>query len=85
MVGKQPLFNRLEVLDRGDPMSQYLFILCMERLSKNIEREVSLGRWNPLKISRNGPKLSHLFSADNLTLFATADTINYLNINTILQ
>lgn len=66
-------------------MSPYLFILCMERLSRNIEGEVILGRWNPLRISRNGPKLSHLFFADDLTLFATVDTKIWLTINTILQ
>lgn len=61
---------------QGDPMSPHIFILYLEMLSKNICHEVDLGYWNPIKISRTGPQLSHLFFADDLTLMVRADNKN---------
>lgn len=56
-----------------DSMSPYLFVLCMERLSHMIMEEVREGRWKGIKVSRNGPTLSHLFFADDMVLFAEAE------------
>lgn len=57
----------------------------MGRLSGNIDNDVRLGRWDPVRISKKGPKLSHLFFADDLTLFASTDDKNCHSINVILQ
>lgn len=61
---------------QGDPISHYIFILCMERLSRIIDAQVNVGTWSPLKISRQEPAISDLFFADDLTLFATTDARN---------
>ncbi|CAL1365946.1 unnamed protein product [Linum trigynum] len=58
---------------QGDPLSPFLFILCMERLAHKIEQAVEAKLWKPLQLSKNGPKLSHLFFADDLVLFAEAE------------
>ncbi|CAL1358630.1 unnamed protein product [Linum trigynum] len=57
-----------------DPLSPYLFVLCMERLSHMIDAVVRNGEWKALKLSSNGPQLTHLFFADDLLLFAEAET-----------
>ena len=45
----------------------------MERLGHIINKVVSGGEWKPIKLSRLGPPLSHLFFADvNLILFTEA-------------
>ena len=57
---------------QGDPMSPYLFVLCIERLAQFISLAASNGLWEPISISKRGPKLSHLCFADDLILFAKA-------------
>ena len=70
---------------QGDLLLPYLFILCMEYLGHLIEEKCAAKAWNPVKTSRNGPSFSHLFFADDLVLFAKADTDNCLAINKALQ
>lgn len=66
-------------------MSLYLFILCMERLSRGIDTEVRSKRWDPIGITNGGPKIPHLFFADDPTLLARASPSNYQTIVNILK
>ncbi|KAG8381105.1 hypothetical protein BUALT_Bualt06G0087600 [Buddleja alternifolia] len=60
-------------LRQEDPLSQYLFLLCMERLSYLIEEEVRRKSWDPVSFSRNGPSLYDLFFVDDIILTAKAN------------
>lgn len=57
---------------QGDPLSPYLFILCMERLGHRILQEVQRGKWKGLRFNKQSPTISHLFFADDLILFGEA-------------
>ncbi|KAA3482794.1 Retrovirus-related Pol polyprotein LINE-1 [Gossypium australe] len=59
-------------LRQGDPLSPYLFVLIVERLSHLINQALFYKQWKPIKLSCNGPPLTHLFFADDLVLFAEA-------------
>lgn len=59
---------------QGDSLSPYLFVLCMEKLSHIINQKLVEGNWRPVKISRNGSMISHMFFADDLILFGQAST-----------
>lgn len=59
-------------LRQGDPLSPYLFLICIERLSHLILRAVNVGEWKPIRLSRNGPPLSHIFFADDILLLSEA-------------
>lgn len=56
-------------LRQGNPLSPYFFVLCMERPSHRIISKVEDGEWRPLRVSRGGIKISHLFFANYLILF----------------
>ncbi|XP_072071679.1 uncharacterized protein [Arachis hypogaea] len=73
-------FNPKRGLRQGDPMSSYLFVLCMEMLACFISHRVSQGLWNPVAVSRNGPRLSHLMFADDLLLFCKASKAQVIEV-----
>ncbi|KAF7843744.1 putative ribonuclease H protein At1g65750 family [Senna tora] len=56
----------------GGPLSPYLFVLCIERLSHCITDSVNSKDWIPIRLTRNGWPLTHLFFADDLILFSEA-------------
>lgn len=66
------VFYPLRGARQGDPLSPYIFVLCMERLGQLIQYEVQEGHWEPLTLHRGGPKISHHFFADDLILFCKA-------------
>ena len=71
---KLPPFKPTHGLRLGDPLSPYLFILCMEKLSLAINNAVQQGNWEPIHISNSGPKLSHLLFVDDVLLFTKASS-----------
>ncbi|KAL0402832.1 UNVERIFIED_CONTAM: LINE-1 retrotransposable element O protein [Sesamum radiatum] len=58
---------------QGDPLSPYLFIIYAEFMSRLLLKEESLGNIKGIKVCRNAPAISHLFYADDLTIFCRAD------------
>ncbi|GLT78653.1 hypothetical protein SLA2020_501810 [Shorea laevis] len=75
-------FTPTRGLRQGDPLSPYLFVLCLDRLSQLIENDVQSKKWSPFRITRKGPFLSHVFFADDLILFGKA-TVE--NANTLMS
>ena len=57
---------------QGDPLSPYLFLLCAEGLFALIKKEVENGRLGGVAICYRGPKISHLFFADDNLIFCRA-------------
>lgn len=66
-----PSFTPTRGLRQGDPLSPYLFVICMEKLSL-ISEAVSAKRWLPFGVSKNGPWVSHLLFADDVLFFTRA-------------
>lgn len=65
---------------QSDPLSPYIFILCMEHLSRQIHYLVDYQKWKAIKISRNGPKISHLLFVDDITLTSRLTTTSVHSI-----
>ncbi|KAA3476669.1 LINE-1 reverse transcriptase isogeny [Gossypium australe] len=65
-------FKPARGIRQGCPLSPYLFVLCMDWLGHLIKSNIDIGRWEPVKLSRSGPAISHLFFADDLVIFYKA-------------
>lgn len=67
------------------PLSPYLFVLCMERLSILIDTKCREGSWKGIKISKDSDELTHLFFADDLLIFGKANISNSKAIMEVLN
>ena len=73
-------------LRQGDPLSPYLFLFCVEGLEAILRKAANDGEINGFSLCRRGPKITHLFFADDCLLFCRATLVecekrkNTLNI-----
>lgn len=74
-----PEFFPSRGIRQGDPLSSYIFVLCLDKLSTLIENQVRLGCWKPLRLTKN-ISLSHVFYADDVFLFGHTSAENMTNI-----
>lgn len=72
-------------LRQGDPLSPYMFILCMEGLSSLFCNEEANGRIHGIEVSRIAPPISHLLFADDSTFFLQRTIQNYRNFKNTLD
>ena len=71
-------------LGQGDPLSPYLFILCLEHLSIQLTEAVQEKRFHPISF-RGRVCLSHLFFTDDIFLFTRATARDCRNLGQILS
>ena len=71
LVNGEPkgLITPTKGLRQGDPLSPYLFLFCAEGLNAILNQASESGDIHGFPICRNGPKLTHLFFADDCLLF----------------
>ena len=70
---------------QGDPLSPYLFLLCSEGLNALIQQAVNEDKIRGYSLCRYGPKISHLFFADDSLLFCHAQISDTQTIQGILD
>jgi hypothetical protein len=70
---------------QGDPISPYLFLLCMEALSAVVTNANREGFLTGVLTSLEGPKISHLFFAGDNLLFDRAYLTQWSNLTAILK
>lgn len=70
---------------QGNPLSHYIFVLCIERLAHNINLAVGEGQWKLIIIARKCPKLSHLFFTYDIILSVEASLSQVQVIQKVLE
>ena len=78
-------FSSERGIRQGDPLSPYIFVLCIERLSHGIAQAVKEGNWKPIRLTKRGTPLTHLFFADDLLLFTEASLDQGYIIDAVLE
>lgn len=70
---KSKSFSASRGIRQGDPLSPFLFILCLEYLSFLISKECLKQSWKPVSVSRGGQTISYCFFADDILLYGILD------------
>jgi hypothetical protein len=87
LVNGQPVGNIKPTrgLRQGDPISPYLFLICAEALSSMLNQAENNGVISRVPTSKRGPKISHLFFADDSLLFCKANSVEWRRLTKILD
>ena len=79
------MFHPSRGLRQGDPLSPYLFLLCVEALSSLLQREENNGNIVGVRVCRDAPQISHLLFADDSLILMRADGANAECLRDILD
>lgn len=72
-------------LHQGDPLSPYLFLLCVEGLSNSIDQAAGRGVIHGCQISPMAPVITHLLFADDSFLFFRANKEETMAVKALLN
>lgn len=72
-------------LRQGDPLSPYLFVLCMEVFSALLRKAEREQMFRGICISRSAPPISHLFFADDLLVCFQASPRSCAEVMSVIK
>ena len=78
-------FRPTRGIRQGDPLSPYLFILCLEYLSRKIHEACFHKDWKPFKLRGGETEISHLLFADDIILFGEANQNTLTTMKIVLE
>ena len=82
---KTETFLHSRGLRQGDPMSPYIFNICLEYLTSLINHACEEKRWTPFWVGKDKVPVSHLLFADDLVLFGRVDEQTAFQVREVLE
>ncbi|KAL9669643.1 hypothetical protein QQ045_007190 [Rhodiola kirilowii] len=70
---------------QGDPLSPFLFLICSEWLNLKVKEYQRRRKLKGVKISKDGPEITHMLFADDSMFFLQATPENASNLKRILE
>jgi hypothetical protein len=78
-------FVPIRGIRQGDPLSPYLFLLCVEGLSSCLKHVEEIGGIEGIKVCRGAPSVSHLLFADDSLILLKAELNNAISLQQVLD
>ncbi|XP_016178547.1 uncharacterized protein LOC107621000 [Arachis ipaensis] len=78
-------FRPSRKIRQGDPILPYLFVIAMDKLSHLIEESAETLTWKEFKVGKEGSIITHLLFADDLLIFAEANTSQIDNVGRVME
>lgn len=78
-------FHPKKGIRKVDPVTPYIFVMYMDKLSHLIQEAFNKGEWKSLKDGRSEPTISHHIFVDDLLLVGKATTKQMECVNEILM
>ena len=70
---------------QGNPLSPYLFIFCVEGLNAILRKAAVVGEIEGFSLCKQGPKITHLFFADDYLLLCHSTLVECEKIQELLD
>lgn len=71
-------------LRQGDPLSPYLFLFCMDILSRMTTLAIDIGQFKGIQVNRRALAISYLFFADDSMFFFHASATSCQAVSTVI-
>lgn len=73
-------FVLLKGLRQGDPLSPYLFLMCVENLNSLIKNAERMREIQGQSVVRKGTSINHIMFVDDIILFCKASKVEWCRI-----
>ena len=80
-----PSFTPTCGLRQGDPLSPYLFLFCIDILSRMTTLDTDIRKFQGIRIHARGPFISHLFFADDAMFFFKVSAPACEHLSTVIN
>ena len=80
-----PIIQPSRGIRQGDPLSPYLFLICSKGLHSLLQQATESNQIQGVSTCKKGPRLTHLFFADDSVIFCRASLVECHRLQGLLE
>ena len=80
-----PIIQPSRGIRQGDPLSPYLFLICSKGLHSLLQQAAESNQIQGVSTCKKGPRLTHLFFADDSVIFCRASLVECHKLQGLLE